>query len=130
MDSSRLQSIMGITQIMKKNNQWEDYFAAQIIEIGLPEPIREHKFLDNRKFRFDFAWLPQKLAFEVDGAVFRRGGHTSGVGYSKDCEKYNLALIEGWRILRATTGQVSQGLAIEWLSQYFKKRVKLRRKVN
>ena len=101
------------------NNQWEEYFERQLLSHGIPQPIREFRFLTDRKFRFDFAWPSIQLAMEVDGAVFKLGGHTSGAGYTKDCEKFALATLDGWRVIRVTTGQVSSGQALLWLSTYF-----------
>ncbi len=105
----------------KRQTQWEDYLENQIIEAGLPKPVREYKFLKDRRFRFDFAWPYFQVAIEVDGSVWTGGRHVQGYGYTSDCEKFNLASIDGWRVLRATTNQVNQGLAIEWLKQYFSK---------
>jgi hypothetical protein len=45
----------------------------------------------------------------------RRARHTSGVGFTGDCEKYNEALIGGWRVLRVTGEQVSSGAALDWV---------------
>jgi len=58
--------------------------------------------------------IPQaNLVAEVEGGTWRGGRHTSGAGFRKDCEKYNLALEHGWRVLRFTTDMVRKGLAIE-----------------
>ena len=64
----------------------------------------EYKFLKNRKFRFDIA-MPQYMLFvEYEGMVASgRGGHQTMSGYTKNCEKYNLAAVEGWSGLRYTT---------------------------
>ncbi len=103
---------------------WEDYLEAEIEINGLPKPEREYKFLSKRRFRFDFAWVDAKFAVEVDGNVFHKSRHTTGPGYSRDCEKFALACIDGWRVMRVTTGQVSNGKAIEWIKDYFKRQVK------
>lgn len=69
--------------------------------------IQEYKFLDNRKFRFDFAIVENKIAIEYEGILSYKSRHTSVTGYSKDCEKYNLAVINGWRVLRYTALNIS-----------------------
>lgn len=102
-------------------SSWEDFFELQLQEHGVPTPQKEYKFLKNRRFRFDFAWPEFKFACEVDGAVYQRGRHTSGAGYTKDCEKFALAAIEGYRVIRVTTGQVNKGQAIQWIQTYFEK---------
>lgn len=59
----------------------------------------EHKFCE-RKYKFDFAIISHKIAIEFEGGVFTNGRHTRGVGYLNDMEKYNLATVHGWRLLR------------------------------
>ena len=83
---------------------------------NLPEPEREYRFHPKRRWQFDFAWPGAMLALEVEGGVhMRRARHTSGVGFTGDCEKYNEALVEGWRVLRVTGEQVSSGAALDWV---------------
>lgn len=87
----------------------------------LPTPEFEFKFHDARKWRFDFAWVKQKLAMEIDGAIWIQGRHTRGAGVEKDCEKLSEAAILGWRILRASTGQVESGVALGWIERALQK---------
>lgn len=62
----------------------------------------EYNFSPDRDFRFDFASPQNKVAIEVQGGIWKgkRGGHTSGVGYKRDMEKFNLAASLGWRIVQ------------------------------
>lgn len=62
--------------------------------------VEEHRFHPTRKWRFDFAFLAQRLAVEVEGGVWAGGRHTRGSGFLGDCEKYNEATRLGWRVLR------------------------------
>jgi very-short-patch-repair endonuclease len=73
----------------------EETLALQIRAVKLPEPVREHRFHAVRRWRFDFAYPDQKLAIEVEGGVWSVGRHTRGAGFTKDCEKYNTALMDG-----------------------------------
>lgn len=66
-----------------------------------------------RRWRFDLAFESLKLAIEVEGGVWVAGRHTRGSGYVKDLEKYNAAALLGWRVLRVTTQQVTNGYAAE-----------------
>ena len=66
----------------------------------------EHKFLKDRKFKFDAVFLEQKLAFEYEGIFSEHSRHTSIKGYIRDCEKYNLAVLNGWRVLRYTAANI------------------------
>ena len=79
----------------------------------LPEPVREHKFHERRKWRFDFCWPDKMLAVEVEGGIWTGGRHTRGDGYEKDAEKYNAATEMGWRILRFTPKYLRSGEALE-----------------
>ena len=66
------------------------------------EYVKELKFSSKRRFRFDYAIKFYKIAIEIEGVVSKKSRHTTITGYSRDCEKYNLAAIEGWRVLRYT----------------------------
>jgi hypothetical protein len=39
----------------------------------------------------------------------------TGAGFSKDCEKYNLATRDGWRVYRFTTAMVKSREGINFL---------------
>ena len=75
---------------------------------GLPQPVREHRFHETRRWRFDLAWLDQKLAVEFHGGVWIRGGHSRGKGQQRDFEKLNAAQAQGWTVLQFGTDAVSQ----------------------
>lgn len=62
----------------------------------------EHKFHSKRRYRFDLAIPDLKIAIEYEGLMSRKSRHTTISGYSEDTSKYNLATIEGWRVLRYT----------------------------
>jgi len=62
----------------------------------LPMPTPEFRFDMSRRFRFDFAWVEQKIALEIDGGVWmKKARHTSGSGFMRDQEKTNLAAFYG-----------------------------------
>lgn len=69
-------------------------------ECGLPDPTPELVFAPPRKWRFDFAWVGQCVALEVEGGIWTGGRHTRGSGFTKDMEKYNEAAARGWRVIR------------------------------
>jgi very-short-patch-repair endonuclease len=81
--------------------------SLQLLKIcGLPEPIREFVFHPTRKWRFDFSYPEIKVAIEIEGAIWVQGRHTRGSGFTKDCEKYNAAVMLGWRILRYSSENI------------------------
>lgn len=102
----------------KKVSQLERLFEFQILTANLPKPEREFRFFPIRKWRFDFAYPSLHLAVEVEGGSWMaKGGHTTGKGFEEDCEKYSVAAVLGWRVIRATGKQVKSGQALIWLKQ-------------
>jgi very-short-patch-repair endonuclease len=81
--------------------------AAYWLGVGLPAPITEYKFHPVRRWRFDFAFPDRKIAVEIEGGVFTQGRHTRGKGFSGDMEKYNAAVLLGWKLLRYTPNHVN-----------------------
>lgn len=68
-----------------------------------PEPVREYRFHPSRRWRFDCAWVEQRVAVELEGGSWSGGRHVRGAGYRGDCEKQNAALELGWRCYRVTS---------------------------
>lgn len=71
----------------------------------------EHKFHPTRKWRFDWADIPNKVAFEIEGGIWIRGRHSRGAGYQGDLDKYNQAIVLGWTCFRFSTEDVLTGKA-------------------
>jgi hypothetical protein len=67
--------------------------------------IYEYKFDSERKFKFDYANLRLKVAIEIEGGIYTGTGHAKTGRYLKDMEKYNMAAIKGWIVLRYGHGQ-------------------------
>ena len=82
-------TIHAILDMLKLTNQIEDY-------------VLELQFDEVRKFRFDWAIPSLMIAIEFEGIMSEKSRHTTKTGYSKDTEKYNLAAISGWIVLRYT----------------------------
>jgi hypothetical protein len=89
------------------------FFAEQ----RLPDCVTEHEFargiveyqrkdgrMDTRRWAFDFAWLDQKVALEVEGL---NGRHQRIAGFLMDMQKYNTATELGWLVLRTTVAKVA-----------------------
>ena len=62
----------------------------------------EYQFHDLRKFRFDIAILNMKVGIEYEGLMSEKSRHTTIEGFTMDCIKYNLAQLNGWKVLRYT----------------------------
>lgn len=89
----------------------------QCVAVGLRAPVTEYRFHPVRKWRFDLAWVAEKLAVEIDGGVFVQGRHSRGAGVEKDAEKYAEAMVLGWRVLRVTPRHVRDGRAVGWIEK-------------
>lgn len=77
-----------------------DKFPGLCISAGLPLPVKEYKFCEYRRFRFDYAFVEQKVAVEKEGGIYTHQAHGSITGILRDLEKYSLAAELGWRVLR------------------------------
>ena len=66
----------------------------------------EYRFHPVRRWRFDYAIPSAKLAIEYQGhAGFVRAGasgHSTIKGLTNDCEKFNQAIVHGWRVISFT----------------------------
>lgn len=76
----------------------------------LPQPEREYPFAKDlgRDWRFDFAWPSRRLALEVEGAVHRIKSRFSG-----DLEKYLVAQVLGWKVVRVSPKMIASALAVD-----------------
>lgn len=93
----------------------EDTFAFKLDCAGLTGYVREYAAIPGRKFRFDFAFIAERLLVEINGGTFNGGAHGRGVGINRDYEKNNLAVKEDWRVLSFDTKQVKSGDAVEFV---------------
>jgi len=91
----------------------EEMLFMQIKALDLPKPEREYRFHPVRRWRLDFYWPCCKFACEVEGGVFTNGGHTRGVGFEKDCEKYGEAMLAGITVYRCTGNLIKRGQAVQ-----------------
>lgn len=100
----------------------ERALAFQIRAKGLPKPQTELLAIPGRKYRFDMSWGQPDgknggLLVEIQGGIWKKGGHSTGTGINRDCEKLCLAVLAGWRVLHVTGDQIASGEAIRWIKQ-------------
>ncbi len=96
----------------RKCSALEQRALLGIVTGGLPMPALEHAFATGikRRWRFDFAWLDERVALEVEGGVSpSKSRHKKTEGFREDCHKYNAALILGWKVIRADTQMITHG---------------------
>lgn len=107
----------------RKGTDWKAVLEVQMKAAGLPEPEREYLFHEERKWRFDYAWVVEGFALEFEGGIWmatetgRSKGHAHPKRFLADCEKYNEAALYGWRVLRVTGEMVQDGRALAWLER-------------
>lgn len=76
---------------------------------------REMRLIPGRRFRTDI--VIGRLAIEVDGATWVGGRHSRGYGIEDDCVKQNTLVTLGYRPMRFTKKQVSDGRALAWIEK-------------
>jgi very-short-patch-repair endonuclease len=80
--------------------------SQQLTAIGQVKP---------RKWAIDWAFIPARIAVEVEGGYAIGGRHTSAKGFIGDQEKYNCLTCLGWRLIRVTPRDVKRGAALTWI---------------
>lgn len=95
--------------MIKKPSHAESRFMITWKAIGGQKYNRETKFHPERRWKIDFTWDNAMVAVEVEGGVWLGGlgGHTSGKGYTNNCEKYNEAAFMGWTVFRLVPAQIT-----------------------
>lgn len=98
----KLKKAFGIKkQTRTYSGKEKDHIEWVLIGMKL-EYKKEFRFHDTRKFRFDYCIPEDKIAIEYEGIYGDKSGHTNVKGYTSDSTKYNLACVNGWRVLRYT----------------------------
>lgn len=93
-------------------------FLDQLRLLNLPAPVAEHRFHGTRNWRFDWAYLDQKIAIEYQGGNYTgRGGHNSVKGLRNDYAKFTEASLLGWTLILIDSETVASGKAAEWVER-------------
>lgn len=78
------------------------------VSSSYPEAQREFEgSVPGRRFRIDIALVNEKIAIEVDGWQYH-GKFKSA--HQSDRERQNLLAVQGWLVLRFTSGQIFKDL--------------------
>ena len=84
----------------------ERKFMLLWTDMGGPDLAMEHKFHPERRWRFDFAHIKERVAIECEGGTWSGGRHTRGRGFEEDARKYFEAEMMGWTVFRLTSKMV------------------------
>ena len=91
---------------MTKKNNSENAFEFYLRVFKISDYFREYRFDVIRKFRFDFAWVNQRVGVEIDGGQWKLFGGRHN--RDSDRAKLNIAVSQGWRVLRFSTLQLKE----------------------
>lgn len=117
--------------------RWEDHFTLQLKSQGFtviaPTPearlnanvgdirnvFQQYRFHPDRKWSLDFAIPAIKLAIEIEGGIWMRGGgaHSRPANIQRDVEKGNALAMLGWRLLRFTPQEIKSGESIQMTAE-------------
>jgi len=103
-------------------SQLEAEFEFHLKALKIKKPEREYTFASPRRWRFDFAWVDEKIAVEIEGGIWTGGRHVRGKGFENDCEKGNQAQLMGWAVYRFTPSHIARGDAVEIIRKALKTR--------
>lgn len=68
---------------------------------------REFQAIPGRRYRFDFFCRPANTLVEINGGTWGKGGHSTGKGIQRDCEKANAAELEGYHLFVLTKEMIT-----------------------
>jgi hypothetical protein len=113
-----------VTRGIARSQKLAEEFILRCRLRGLPAPVAEHRFADDRKWRFDLAWPDRLVAVEIDGGAFLQGGggHNRGAAIRRDQEKLNEAAARGWLVLRFFPERLLGPTAFELVKRALKQR--------
>ena len=122
-DVGKVQQALPPKQLSPKS-QLEEKFLVLWMHLGGPALEREYRFGETMH-RADFAHLPTRILIELEGGTWsktKKSRHSTPSGYRDDCRKYNLATMQGWRVLRLTADMVTVPY-LETLIHYFEREI-------
>lgn len=96
-------------------SELEDTLAFQLRALSIPF-ASQVMAIQGRKFVWDFK--VDDILIEIQGGVYMtKGGHNTGNGITRDCEKANLATLHGYRTLFFTADMVKSGQAVNMIEK-------------
>ncbi|CAB4242211.1 hypothetical protein UFOVP83_31 [uncultured Caudovirales phage] len=99
-----------------KASSLEETLAVQLRALKIPFEREVVGLVEGRRFRVDFL-IHKRLVVECQGGIWTKGGHSSGAGISRDCEKFAELLCAGYPVIPCTMQQIKAGTVIEWIQR-------------
>ena len=108
---------------MPNKSELEDTFRFQLKAARLPNAMEQVRLIPKRRFKHDFFFeAPYNLAVEIQGGIWmKKGGHNTGQGIKKDCEKHTLTTLAGYWSMAFTGDHVLSGQALKWVQEFIEK---------
>jgi hypothetical protein len=107
----------------RKDSKAKQWLNMQLWAWGQEKGLElktEHKFHEFRKWRFDWCFPALMVGIEHEGLMSEVSRHTTVTGYTGDTDKYRIASMEGWVVLRYTVLNYKQ--VIQDLDKIFKEK--------
>lgn len=104
--------------VIDEEHDYKADFEQQLQLVGVVVE-REFYFARPRRFRSDWRVEDRKILIEYEGGLFKaeKSGHSSVAGIIRDIEKYNLAALLGYVVIRITPMHVKSGQALKWTEE-------------
>ena len=80
---------------------WDDLFP----DLDLATEVR---LIPKRRFKFDYVNFPAKVAIEINGQIWHKGGHSTGKSLMRDYEKLNLAQQHGYCVFQLSKEMITE----------------------
>lgn len=109
-----------------------DQVALWAASQSLPEPERNIKFLETRRWKIDFGWERWKIGVEMQGGMHPirlddgrviRGHHARPKDYRNDCDKLFAAQLAGWLLVWCPYDMLRDGGIYKHLGDAFAARL-------
>lgn len=104
-----------------KEKDWLGYNLLMWANERVLTLSEEHRFHEERKWRFDWCFPAIKVAVEYNGIFSDKSRHTTAGGYSADRDKINAAQALGWIVVEVTP--VNYKTVIDTLNEIYEARV-------
>jgi hypothetical protein len=101
-------SSKGLKIVLAKNRPIGLRYIEKQLALAGFVVVTEYEFAKPRKYRADISvnvFSPkglQHILIEYEGLVSSKSRHTTLTGYTKDCDKYNIATSLGYKVYRYT----------------------------